>query len=405
MRRRLPRWREIAPLLGRDLFAPPSTRRRLARAASIADLREQARRRTPRAVFDYTDGAAGEEIALGRARAAYRRVEFSPRVLRDVSAVDPSTTLLGAPSAYPFAFAPTGFTRMMGHEGEIAVAEVAAGLGIPYALSTLGTTSLEALAAAVPESRRWFQLYISRDRSVAADLVDRAAATGIEAIIMTVDTPVGGTRYRDVRNGLTVPPALNARTLLDMSRYPSWWANLLTTEPLQFASLTSSEGTVAELLTRVFDPSLVPADVEWLRGIWPGPIIIKGVQSRADAVLLADLGVDAIVLSTHGGRQLDRTVAPLELLPAVRQDLGDRAGVWIDSGVMSGGDIVAALALGADAVLVGRAYLYGLMAGGQAGVARAAEILSSQVVETMALLGVRTVAELTAEHVRLRPEG
>ena len=403
-RRRLPRWREVAPLIGGDVVSLPSTRRRLARAASIPDLRDLARRRTPRAVFDYTDGAAGEEIALGRARSAFARVEFTPRVLRDVSAVDPATSILGRPSAYPFAFAPTGFTRMMGHEGEIAVAEVAREMGIPYALSTLGTTSMESLRAAVPDGRMWFQLYISKDRAVARELVDRASAAGFEAIIMTVDTPIGGTRHRDVRNGLTIPPQLDARTLLDMSRYPSWWLNLLTTEPLHFASLTSSDGTVAELLTRVFDPSLTPRDLEWLRGVWAGPIIVKGVQSVADAVLLADLGVDAVVLSTHGGRQLDRTVAPLEILPAVVAAVAGRTSVWLDSGVTSGGDIVAALAFGADVVLVGRAYLYGLMAGGQAGVQRAAEILAGQVTETMALLGAATVSELGGEQVRLRPE-
>jgi L-lactate dehydrogenase (cytochrome) len=377
------------------------TDRRLARAATIADLRETARRRTPRAVFDYTDGAAVDELSLARSRDAYARVEFLPSVLRDVSAVDTSTPLLGRPSALPLAFAPTGFTRMMHHEGESAVGRVAERAGIPYALSTMGTTSLEELAAAAPAARRWFQLYLWRDREASRDFVARAAAAGYEALVLTVDTPVAGARLRDVRNGLTLPPALTLRTVAGAAVHPAWWLNLLTTEPLQFASFRSWDGTVAELVNQIFDPAATIADVRWLRETWTGPLIVKGVQTADDARAVVDAGADAVVVSNHGGRQLDRAPTPLEQLPAVVAAIGDRAEVYVDGGIMSGADVVASVALGARAALVGRAYLYGLMAGGERGVQRATDILGQEIVRTMQLLGATSVEELRGR-VRLR---
>ena len=259
-----------------------ATARRLARAATIGDLREIARRRVPRAVFDYTDGAAGAEISLRRSREAFERVEFAPRVLRDVSAVDPSTTLLGARAELPLVFAPTGFTRLMHTEGESAVGRVAARVGIPYALSTMGTTSVEALADAAPGARRWFQLYLWRDRAASAALVERARAAGYEALVLTVDTPVAGPRLRDVRNGFTIPPALTLRTMVNAAVHPQWWVDLLTTPPLEFASLRSGGGTVAELVDRVFEPAAVLADVRALRGRRPGrrPARRRGPRAR-----------------------------------------------------------------------------------------------------------------------------
>ena len=218
------------------------------------DVREMARRSTPKSVFDYTDGGSMSESSLDRSRDAYRRVEFTPRIMRNVADVDLSTTILGKTNALPFVFAPTGFTRMMHHAGEPAVAAVAERAGIAYALSTLGTTSIEGLATATPEVRRWFQLYVSRDRSQAVELMRRAKESGYDSLILTVDTAVGGIRWREVRNGLTIPPQLTLRTILDMSRHPKWWANVLTTEPLTFASLSTTGGTVGDLLTRVFDP-------------------------------------------------------------------------------------------------------------------------------------------------------
>ena len=255
VQRRLPRWDEISPLIGRRDPSLSRLQHRLERCASIGDIRALARRRVPPAVFDYVDGAAGTETTLRRSRQAYARVQFNPRVLRDVSAVDLSRDLLGRRSELPFAFAPTGFTRMMHHVGEPAVATVAAEAGIPYALSTFGTTSVEDLAAAAPTARRWFQLYVWRDRRGTADLVERVAAAGYDTLILTVDTPVGGIRLRDVRNGLTIPPQLSARTLAQMALYPRWWANLLTTEPLEFASLSSTGGNAGDLLTNVLDPT------------------------------------------------------------------------------------------------------------------------------------------------------
>jgi L-lactate dehydrogenase (cytochrome) len=405
VQRRLPRPAELRPLLRPAPFVRDATERRLARAASIGDLREIARRRTPRAVFDYTDGSADSELTLRRAREAFLHVEFVPSVLNDVSTVDTSREVLGVRAALPFALAPTGFTRMMHHEGELAVASVAEEVGIPYALSTMGTTTIEDMAAAAPGARKWFQLYLWRDRAPAKDLVARAAAAGYDTVMLTVDTPVGGARLRDIRNGLTIPPALSLRTLLDGARHPHWWFNLLTTDPLTFSSLVTSGGTPSELINRVFDPALTMADVEWLRGSWDGKLVIKGIQSVADARRVVDAGADGVLLSNHGGRQLDRAPVPLELVPPVVDAVGERAEVLVDTGILHGGDIVAAVALGARAALVGRAYLYGLMAGGRHGVAKAVAILAAEVVRTMQLLGVSRVDELRPSHVRFRSIG
>ncbi|MEU0090826.1 alpha-hydroxy acid oxidase [Kribbella sp. NPDC006257] len=399
--RQLPRWSELKPLLRAKPVTVNPTDRRLEKALTIADLRAIAKRRTPRSVFDYTDGAAEAEISLQRARRLFAEMELQPSILRNVSEIDLSTTILGNRSELPFAFAPTGFTRMMNHEGESAVVKVAERLGIPYALSTMGTTSIEDVAAAAPDARKWFQLYVWKDRESGEDLVKRSAAAGYEALMLTVDVPVAGARLRDVRNGFTIPPSLTVKTVLDASMHPAWWANLLTTRPLTFASLSSWDGTVADLLNQLFDPTMTIDDLNWLRSIWDGPLIVKGIQTVEDARRVVDAGADAIVLSNHGGRQLDRAPTPLRILPEVRKAIGSDAEIYLDTGIMSGADIVAAVALGADACLVGRAYLYGLMAGGERGVARAAEILTTEVRRTMALLGVSQVADLNPSHVRL----
>ncbi|MEO7234070.1 MAG: alpha-hydroxy acid oxidase [Lapillicoccus sp.] len=403
-RRRLPRWSELSPLLQMQPRESDPVARRLARAHTIGDLEAIARRRVPRSVFDYVAGAAEGEVSLERSRDAYRRVEFLPQALLDVSTVDLTTRLLGRPSALPLVLAPTGFTRMMQHEGEPAVARAAQAAGIPYALSTMGTTSPAGVAAAAPGGDHWFQLYLWRDREASRQLVHQALAAGFGTLVLTVDTAVPGNRLRDTRNGLTVPPTLRARTLADMSRHPAWWFNLLTTRPLEFAALTSFDGTVAELVDRMFDPSLDLSDLEWLRRAWPGSLVVKGVLTAADAVRMADAGADAVVLSNHGGRQLDRAPTPLELLPEVVAAVGDRVEVYVDTGITNGGDIAAAVGLGATGCLVGRAYLYGLMAGGQAGVAHAVAILTAELRRTMQLVGARSLEEL-AGRVRLRGEG
>ncbi|MEP6639468.1 MAG: alpha-hydroxy acid oxidase [Chloroflexota bacterium] len=401
-RRRLPRWAELRPFLRVQSLGSSPSARRLAGAATIADLRNIARRHRPRAVFDYVDGAAETETSLRRSREAFGRIEFSPRVLRDVSAVDTTTIILGRRSTLPLIFAPTGFTRLMHQEGEPAVARVAARLGIPYVLSTMGTTSPEDVAAATPNGANWFQLYLWRDRDASVALVERARAAGFGALMLTVDTPVAGARLRDSRNGFSIPPALTLKTLADITLHPGWWFDVLSTEPLRFASLDAWQGTVAELIDQMFDPALNLKDLAWLRGIWPAPLIVKGIQTVEDAKAVVEVGVDAIVVSNHGGRQLDRSPVPLEQLPAILEAVDGRAEVYLDGGIMNGGDIVAAVGMGADACLVGRAYLYGLMAGGEAGVQRAAELIERDIVRTMQLLGVRDLAGLRDGRVTLR---
>ncbi|GAA0640180.1 alpha-hydroxy acid oxidase [Kutzneria viridogrisea] len=402
-RRRLPRWSEISPLLNPRLPETNPVRRRLNNAHTIADLRLIARQRTPRSVFDYVDGAAEGEDSLRAARKAFRELVFHPRALRDVSTVDMQRRILGRPAQLPLVLAPTGFTRLMHHEGEAAVARAAARAGIPYTLSTMGTTSIEDLAAAAPQGRRWFQLYLWRDRAAGQDLIDRARAAGYDTLVLTVDTPVAGARLRDARNGLTIPPKLGLRTLADMARHPAWWMNLLTTEPLEFASLRHWQGTVAELVNHMFDPSVTLADLRRLRENWEGNLVVKGIQHVEDARAVVAAGADGVVVSNHGGRQLDRAPLPLALLPEVLDAVGDRAEVFLDTGVLSGADVVAAVALGASAVLVGRCYLYGLMAGGERGVDHALGILAAETRRTLQLLGVPSVNDLGPEHVTRAP--
>ncbi len=399
--RRLPRWRDLAPLFGVRRWESDRVKRRLQRALTVPDLADVARRRTPRSVFDYVDGAAEAGLSLQRAHDAFARVELDARVLRDVSSVDTSTTLLGHRAEFPLVLAPTGFTRMMHHEGEVAVARAAATAGIPYTLSTMGTTSPADLMAAAPTGQNWFQLYLWRDRAATLDLIESARAAGCDTLVLTVDTPVAGHRLKDVRNGLTIPPTLNVRTMLDMSRHPSWWANLLTTAPLEFAALRTFDGTVAELVDVMFDPALNVGDLAWLRDQWAGNLVVKGLQSVEDVRVVVDAGIDGIVVSNHGGRQLDRAATPLELLPAAVEAVDGRCHVFLDTGVLSGADIVAAIGMGADACLVGRAYLYGLMAGGERGVDRALEILHTEMTRTMQLMGAASVADLRGR-ARLR---
>jgi L-lactate dehydrogenase (cytochrome)/glycolate oxidase len=407
MKRQLPKRHDLAPLMKfkRPVWSPKQ--RRLAGALTVEDLRRIAKRRTPKAAFDYTDGAADGEVSLARAREAFADVEFRPAILRDVSKVDTSRVVLGERVEWPFGIAPTGFTRMMHAEGEIAGATAAAAAGIPFALSTMGTTSIEDVAAAAPGGRHWFQLYMWKDRDRSMALVERAAKAGYDTLLVTVDVPVAGARLRDVRNGMTIPPTLTPRTIVNALPRPAWWLNFLTTEPLAFASLDAWSGTVAELLDTMFDPTVTYDDLAWIRDQWPGRVVVKGVQTVDDARRVRDVGVDAVLLSNHGGRQLDRAPVPFLLLPEVVAAVGGDVEVHLDTGIMSGQDIVAAVAHGARFTLVGRAYLYGLMSGGREGVDRVIEILSGQVERTMRLLGVTSLDELTPEHVvmmrRLRP--
>ena len=391
-------------------FKKPSldfTGNRLEKALTIYDLRKIAKRRTPAAAFDYTDGAAEGEFSMNRARQAFEDIEFHPGVLTDVSTVDTTTEVLGGTSAMPFGIAPTGFTRLMQTEGEIAGSGAAGAAGIPFCLSTLGTTSIEDVRKVNPDGRLWFQLYVMRERESSYGLVERAAKAGFDTLFFTVDTPVAGARLRDKRNGFSIPPQLSLKTVANAIPRPWWWYDFLTTPKLEFASLSSTGGTVGELLNAAMDPSINYEDLKEIRSIWPGKIVIKGVQNVEDSKKLADLGVDGILLSNHGGRQLDRAPVPFHLLPEVVREVGMDTEVMVDTGIMNGADVVACLALGAKFTLIGRAYLYGLMAGGRRGVDRTIEILSEEVRRTMKLLQVQNVAELEPKHVtqlrRLQP--
>lgn len=399
VQRQFPNPKELAELMRFKAPTLNAKQRRLDKALTIADLRDIAKRRTPKAPFDYTEGAAEGEISLARARQAFEDIEFHPAILRNVPEVDMSREVLGGPTALPFGIAPTGFTRMMQTEGETAGAGAAGAAGIPFTLSTMGTTSIEDVKAANPTGRNWFQLYVMRDREKSYELVRRAAAAGFDTLFFTVDTPVAGARLRDTRNGFSIPPQLTPATVVNAIPRPEWWINFLTTPKLEFASLSSTGGTVGELIDGMFDPTISFDDLETIRAMWPGKIVVKGVQTVQDAQILAGKGVDGIVLSNHGGRQLDRAPIPFHLLPHVVREVGSEMEVHLDTGIMSGADIVASVALGARFTLIGRAYLYGLMAGGREGVDKTISILGGQIARTMKLLEVSTLDELGPQHV------
>ena len=399
IQRRFPRPKDLAPLMRFKRFEPNAKKRRLDKALTISDLRDIAKRRTPQAPFDYTDGAAEKEISISRARRAFENIEFHPNILRDVSKVNTSSQVLGGPSEFPLSIAPTGFTRMMHTEGELAGAQAAAEFGIPFTLSTMGTASIEQVAAVEPLGRRWFQLYLWTDRDQSMELIRRARESSFDTLFVTVDVPVAGARLRDKRNGMSIPPALTVKTITNALPRPEWWFNFITTPPLEFASLNNWGGTVGELIDKMFDPTVTFEDLKWIRSEWPGKLVIKGVQSVEDAIALTKYGVDGIVLSNHGGRQLDRAPIPFHLLPQVSKEVGKDVEIMIDTGIMSGADVVASVALGAKSTMIGRAYLYGLMAGGHAGVVRALQILTGEITRTMQLLGVSDLSELSPKHV------
>lgn len=405
MKRQLPRWKSIKPLLGWGLPKSPFQDRKLNSVVNLAELRSLAKRRVPKAVFDYVDGGANDELAYARSQEIYSRVEFKARVLRDVSVIDLKTNILDKESALPIIFAPTGYTRMMHYKGEVMVAKVCDENNLIYNLSTMGTTSSKEIGEQVPNVRRWFQLYLWRDRDQSLKFIEEAKAAGFEGLMLTVDTAVGGIKWRDIRNGLTVPPKIGLKTFFDMALKPKWWFNLLTTAPLEFATFRNFNKPLSEIAAKVFDPAVTFEDVKWLRSVWQGKLIIKGIQTVSDAQELAKIGVDAIVLSNHGGRQLDRSVVPLELLPAVRTAIGPKGNspeIYIDGAIMSGADCLAAVALGADAVLIGRAYLYGAMAAGKNGVEKVVEILRFEMETALKLMGTKNLSELSPDFINIR---
>jgi L-lactate dehydrogenase (cytochrome) len=362
-------------------------------------------------VFDYIDGGAEDEVSLRRNSEAFRRLEFRPRVLRDVSEVDISATLLGRQLPAPVVLGPTGFTRVATPGGELDAARAAARAGLPYTLSTMATRSVEQVAE-VSSGPKWFQVYVWRDRALVKDLLARAAASGYEAIVITVDTAVLGRRERDVRRGFTLPPKVGPRTLLDGALHPGWTWDFVRADPITFANVAGSVSedgstavTLADYINSQFDPSLSWRDLDWFRDQWDGPIVLKGVQSVDDARSAASAGVDAIALSNHGGRQLDGAPVPVEILAEVADAVGDRLEVICDGGVRRGSDIVKALALGARACMIGRAYLYGLGAAGERGVSGVLDLLAADMRRTMALLGCCSITELCPDVVRWRPGG
>ncbi len=376
-----------------------------AKAANIDDLRSLALRRLPSGVFNYIDGGAEDEVTMRANSAAFRRWNFAPRVLCDVSQVDTSTTLLGRRLPIPLVLAPAGFSRMPDPDGELAVARAAARAGLPYSLSTVATRSIEEVAAAA-DGCNWFQLYPLRDRELTRDLVRRAAGAGYQAMMPTVDMAVSGRRERDVRHGFTLPPQIGLGTILDGIRHPGWTWRFIRSEPIVFSNVigrSAADGTtpvaLADFINTQFDPGFSWQDVAWLRDVWQGALVLKGIQTVADARIAADHGCDAIVLSNHGGRQLDGAPPALDLVAPVADAVGDRVAVICDGGVRRGGDIVKALALGAHACMAGRAYLYGLGAGGEAGVDYAIELLAEEMHRTMALIGCTSVAQISRAHV------
>lgn len=395
-------------------FELDPVQRRLAKAANVDDLREIARRRLPGGVFDYIDGGAEDERTMRANADAFGRYEFRPRVLRDVAVVDTTTTLLGRAVPFPLVLAPTGFTRIADPQGELAVARSAARARVPYTLSTMSTRSIEEVAAASGDGWRWFQTYVWKDRSLVRDMIERAVASGYEALVITVDTAKLGRRERDVRRGFTLPPKIGLDTIVDGILHPGWTWRFVRAEPIRFANVATSavggregDGTtavsLAEHVAAQFDAGLSWVDIEWFRDLWSGPIVLKGIQTVDDARIAAEIGIDAIALSNHGGRQLDGAPAVLELVAPVADAVGGRIEIICDGGVRRGSDIVKAVALGATACMAGRAYLYGLGAGGEAGVDLVLDLLADDVRRTMALLGVTRVADLSSDHVTRRP--
>lgn len=383
--------------------------RALSRAANVDDLRRIAKRRLPGGIFDYYDGAALDEVTLQRNCASFNDIEYRPRVLRDVSTIDLTTSLFGHNMAMPVMLSPTGFGRIAHSQGELAVARAARDAGLDYSLSTLATRSIEEIAS-VDGLNKWFQVYTWRDRAMVKEMVLRARDAGYVGLQLTVDTPVFGRRERDVRRGFTLPPKIGPSTIIDGMLHPSWTLDFLRNDPITFAVVAERKDlngetavTLSDYINSQFDPALSWDDVAWLRDIWDGALVLKGVQSVEDALLAVDAGVDGIMVSNHGGRQLDGSPPIIELIEPISRAVDGRITVICDGGIRRGGDVFKALALGADAVSVGRAYLYGLGAAGERGVSMALNMIRNELSMTMALVGVTRIADIRRDMVEWRP--
>jgi L-lactate dehydrogenase (cytochrome) len=377
--------------------------RRIAECPDMAGLRDGARGRAHRMMFDYLEGGADGEHTLRRNHAAFAEYELLFRVLVGVEAVDTTTTLLGQPLRYPFFPAPSGVNRLFHTAGERAVAKAASGAGLIYCLSTLSSVSIEEIASLVP-GPKWFQCYVWKDRELVKEMLTRARSAGFSALILTVDLPVHGNRLRDVRNGFGVPPKMGVKQVWAALKRPAWTWDYLTSAPIRFANL--SEKTVAMSLAQFVGAQLHAGftwqDAEWLLGEWNGPSVIKGIVREDDARRAVASGFNALMVSNHGGRQLDHSPAPIDVLEGIVNAISGRAEVVLDGGIRRGTDIIKALALGARAVSFARPYLYGLAAGGEMGVRRALAILAEDLCRDAALLGVRKLTEIDRSCIRRR---
>lgn len=372
---------------------------------NIADLRRRAERRLPAPMFHYIDGGSDNEWTLHRNCDAFADYQLLPEVLRDVSEIDLSHSLFEQQLRLPFFLAPTGMSRLFHHGREIAVARAAEKFGTFYSLSTLGTTSLEDISQAI-NSPKMFQIYILKDRELTREFVDRCKAAGYEALCLTVDMAMAGNRERDLRTGMVMPPRFGVKSLWSFATHPYWSMNFLLHPDFRLANVAhrvdalggGSMGLI-DYVNSQFDRTVTWDDVEWLRTLWDGPLVLKGVMSPDDALRARQVGTDALMISNHGGRQLDGAPAPVDLIRPIRDKVGASMQLVCDGGIRRGTDVVKALALGADACSIGKAYLYGLAAGGQAGVERALALLQSELVRTMTLLGTNSVSAIAERHV------
>ena len=380
-------------------------KRALSNCHNISDLRALARRKLPIAMFDYIDGGADDEVSLANNSDAFARFNLAPNTLINVSEVDLSTRVLGCDLKLPFFLSPTGMSRLFHHDKEIGVARAASEAGTLYSLSTLATTSLEEISETA-SGPKMFQIYILKDRGLTKEFVQRVKAAGYDALCLTVDTPLAGNRERDLVNGMQMPPKFSLRSMMSFAAHPGWTWHTLTNPDFRLANVAHrvdalGEGAMGliDYVNSQFDRSVTWKDVEWLIAQWGGPFVIKGISSLGDAVRAKKIGASAIMISNHGGRQLDSAPAPVDLVQPLRKAVGDDVELVVDGGIRRGSDVIKAIALGADACSVGRAYLYGLSAGGQAGVARAIELLRSEIERNMGLMGCRSIADLTPDHV------